>query len=239
MKVRSKLLVSVRSAVEAQAALSAGADIIDVKEPSRGSLGCPDTATLNDISKVVTTHVPLSIALGEWRQAHSLVLPEHITWVKVGFSHCNGASDRHRGWLTWITRQHQLLPARLIGVVYADHLRVRSPGFDHVLKWVLSTKSLGHNPPGILIDTAIKDGMGLLNWQSISALQRFKAKCHRHGLFLALAGSLSFDDVVFLQKQVKPDVLAVRGAACVRSSRTSSIHPDRVRSLAQCLQANS
>ena len=34
-----RLLVSVRSAAEARAALSGGADIIDAKEPSLGSLG--------------------------------------------------------------------------------------------------------------------------------------------------------------------------------------------------------
>ena len=40
----SRLLVSVRSAAEAEVALGAGADLIDVKEPSRGSLGAADPA---------------------------------------------------------------------------------------------------------------------------------------------------------------------------------------------------
>ncbi len=40
----TRLLVSVRSAAEAEIALSAGADLIDVKEPSRGSLGAADPA---------------------------------------------------------------------------------------------------------------------------------------------------------------------------------------------------
>ena len=35
------LLVSVRSAAEAATALAGGADLIDVKEPSRGPLGRP------------------------------------------------------------------------------------------------------------------------------------------------------------------------------------------------------
>ena len=37
------LLVSVRSASEARVALAAGVDVIDVKEPNRGSLGAAST----------------------------------------------------------------------------------------------------------------------------------------------------------------------------------------------------
>ena len=42
----ARLLVSVRSPVEAQAAVAGGAGIIDVKEPSRGSLGRADASRL-------------------------------------------------------------------------------------------------------------------------------------------------------------------------------------------------
>ena len=41
-----RLLVSVRSADEVAAAMAGGADIIDAKEPARGSLGAVDAATL-------------------------------------------------------------------------------------------------------------------------------------------------------------------------------------------------
>ena len=41
------LLVSVRSAAEALSALAGGADVIDVKEPNRGSLGAADDETIS------------------------------------------------------------------------------------------------------------------------------------------------------------------------------------------------
>ena len=41
------LLVSVRSAAEALAALAGGADVIDVKEPNQGSLGAADDDTIS------------------------------------------------------------------------------------------------------------------------------------------------------------------------------------------------
>ena len=47
------LLVSVRNVTEALTALEAGADVIDVKEPTRGSLGAADSATLAAIAQAV------------------------------------------------------------------------------------------------------------------------------------------------------------------------------------------
>lgn len=71
-----RLLVSVRNAAEALSAIRGGADIIDVKEPSYGSLGRASLESLTAVEKCLTDTmsdatraggepVPLSIALGE------------------------------------------------------------------------------------------------------------------------------------------------------------------------------
>ena len=59
------LLVSVRDAMEARAALHGGADLIDIKEPRAGSLGSAEVGTWREICEVVATAKPLSVALGE------------------------------------------------------------------------------------------------------------------------------------------------------------------------------
>lgn len=238
MSQRTKLLISVRSAVEARIALEAGADIIDVKEPINGSLGRSDLSTSHQIAELITDKVPLSIALGEWHQYRTLNIPRNTTWAKIGFSRCGSAHDRHRAWLAWLRVQQQLQSTRLIGVVYADRVRVGGPSFSQVLDWVLVTTGSSPHTPGILIDTAIKDGNGLLDWQSLETLLRYQKQCQRHGLFLALAGSLTFSDVLLLRQRVRPDVIAVRGLVCAGNARTASIQPDRVRSLVQCLRAD-
>lgn len=65
----TQLLVSVRNATEAIAATRGGADIIDVKEPLRGSLGCAAPDTIREIAhalrRITGSAVPLSLALGE------------------------------------------------------------------------------------------------------------------------------------------------------------------------------
>ena len=60
-----RLLVSVRSAEEVSAALAGGADIIDAKEPARGSLGRVTPAVLSAIAACTPASVPLSVALGD------------------------------------------------------------------------------------------------------------------------------------------------------------------------------
>src|SRR5438128_1572682 len=59
------LLVSVRSAAEAEIAIGAGAALIDVKEPSRGPLGRADDTTIAAVVKQVAGRRPVSAALGE------------------------------------------------------------------------------------------------------------------------------------------------------------------------------
>lgn len=217
-----RLLVSVRSAQEAEIALKAGVDILDVKEPRRGSLGRPSMNVIRDVASFASDRVRVSVALGEWFQPVD-DLPGGITWAKLGL-----------GWkqpgtfARWNAVRRQMGSIPLIGVAYADWMRVWGMPFERVLHW---------STCGILIDTAIKDGRGLLHWHTISHLQRYQRACHQAGLFLALAGSLSLADVKLLAKEVQPDIIAVRGAACVSSSRLASVDPGRIRSLQEALRA--
>jgi uncharacterized protein (UPF0264 family) len=60
-----QLLVSVRSAAEAEAALEGGADVIDVKEPSRGSLGRADDDVIAEVVSTVAGRRTVTAAMGE------------------------------------------------------------------------------------------------------------------------------------------------------------------------------
>ncbi len=60
----TRLLVSVRDPDEAQIAAQSGVDLIDVKEPIRGSLGAADAATLAAIAQCVAGRAPLERRAG-------------------------------------------------------------------------------------------------------------------------------------------------------------------------------
>ncbi|HMP17218.1 MAG TPA: (5-formylfuran-3-yl)methyl phosphate synthase [Gemmatales bacterium] len=226
-----RLLVSVRNTEEALAALAGGADILDIKEPLHGSLGRAPSEIVDDIRRLVPGHVPLSLALGEWHEIDSDINCAHVSYAKAGWA--QGITAKVNDWQKLF---HRVQPAKFIGVVYADHSLVRAPGLETVLGWLLSTRQ---TDTGLLIDTAIKDGRNLLYWFSLDMLQHTARLCLEHGLFLALAGSLQRADIPQLVQEVKPDIIAVRGAACGEAGRLGQVQTDRVRSLVECLREGS
>src|SRR4029077_9754602 len=81
-RVKSGLLVSVRSAAEAREALSGGADVIDVKDPSHGPLGMARQGVIDEVLSVVAGKVHVSAALGELIEWRPQPIPAGIQFVK-------------------------------------------------------------------------------------------------------------------------------------------------------------
>src|SRR3954454_23697054 len=89
------LLVSVRSAAEALAALAGGADVIDVKEPNRGSLGAADDDTIAAVVEAVAGRAFVSAAFGELVELSASsngdrrrALVAGVSLFKVGLAQC-------------------------------------------------------------------------------------------------------------------------------------------------------
>ena len=57
------LLVSVRDVTEAAGVLSAGVDLVDVKEPAAGSLGAAAAGVWKQVVELVGGAMPVSLAL--------------------------------------------------------------------------------------------------------------------------------------------------------------------------------
>lgn len=221
------LLVSVRSAAEAETALGAGACVIDVKEPARGPLGCADPAVWRLVVEVVGSRAPVSVALGEiteWETRAGLDESAWagILWRKIGLAGVGDDLDWARRWKSVRARMAGL--AGWIAVVYADHEVARAPHPDAVVEAAIEAGCAG-----VLIDTWDKRGPGrdLLD----RAWLRRIAQARGAGLRVALAGGL---DAVAIRRMaaLKPDLFAVRGAACRDGQRDSVVDADRVAALA-------
>ncbi len=83
-----KLLVSVRSAAEAQQAFFGGADLIDVKEPDRGPLGAADADVIAEVARFVAGRRPTSAALGELVEGRRLPTALGLSFAKLGLAGC-------------------------------------------------------------------------------------------------------------------------------------------------------
>lgn len=209
-KIRTGLLVSVRSAVEANAALAGGADLIDVKEPSHGALGQADNAVIGDVLAVVAGRVRVSAALGELIDDRGGVLPARLAFVKWGLAGYGPGS----GW-------RQRLEARrgggpeVVAVAYADWQCARAPAIDEVFRFAAER-------PGsvLLLDTHCKEAARrgsprptLLDWIQPAQVHELCERCRDAQVRIALAGSLGLAEIAELSA-ARPDWFAVRGAAC-------------------------
>jgi uncharacterized protein (UPF0264 family) len=214
-----RLLVSVRSAEEALAALNGGADLIDVKEPSRGPLGPADRNVVEDVILAVRERVPVSVALGEWADYSAGRLPAGVSFAKWGLSGLVDSVPR----AVRAIRDHDGggLP---VLVAYADHERAGSPPVE-----VLTRAACEFQFPAFLIDTAVKDGTTLLDHLNLPALAQLRARLAASEVRVAFAGSLRPDNIRRLL-QVAPDWFAVRGAACV-GGRDGPVAANQVRQL--------
>jgi uncharacterized protein (UPF0264 family) len=229
----ARLLVSVRSAHEAMRAVAAGADIIDVKEPARGSLGRADALVWKEVAQVLPPGLPLSVALGElneWVRPHQTVLSAEA-WRRISFRKLGlaGAGPKWRS--AWrdlrLGLDGEQGPA-WVAVAYADWRSASAPDPYAVLEMASETPSV----VGVMLDTWSKAEPFRVNAAWIDwAHQARDAK-----LSLAIAGGLVRHTLPGLAA-IAPDVVGVRGAVCRGGRRQGDLDPRRVAELAKAVAA--
>ncbi len=252
----TRLLVSVRSAAEAQLAIQAGVDVIDVKDPTRGSLGNASPETWQEVLNLVGDAVPTSAACGELVDGLSSPAVSNSDILEQSFLHDSGRLD------DFLARSepefHPTLP--VAGFTYA---KIGLSGCARIDNWKKLYKSwMKRLPAGtqavavcyadaqlaeapewalvlreakrmgcaaILLDTFDKQRGGLMDHWSLGEVAAFIAAARATEMQSAISGSLdlgSIPDLLALQ----PDLIAIRGAICV-GDRSTSIDANRLKSL--------
>jgi (5-formylfuran-3-yl)methyl phosphate synthase len=221
----TQLLVSVRSAMEAEAALRGGAALIDVKEPAHGSLGRASDDVIADVLRVVANRRPVSAALGELTDALAVPFPNSLAYVKWGLA---GSASSWPRILHEATRRmtEQLPNGRAVAVAYADWQRAVAPHPQDICSFAVE-KPMG----AFLVDTWNKDGSTLLDWLPLDEIERLRERCRVAGIPMALAGSLGAAEIRTLLR-LRPDWFAVRGAVCHGRQRGAMVDESKVRQLA-------
>jgi uncharacterized protein (UPF0264 family) len=209
-----RLLVSVTDVGEARTALAAGADIIDAKNPRRGSLGAVTPRTLRAIVGAVRAHRPVSAALGDalstsdLRQRVRQAAASGASFVKVGFRRVT--TDARALRLAVAAQDACAIgPATtLVLVAYADAERADSPSPN-----TLVGAAARCGASGVLLDTCLKDTGGLFEVLPFERVIAWVALAHDQGLRAGLAGGLGARDLA-LAEEAGADLVGVRGAAC-------------------------
>lgn len=224
----TRFLASVRSLDEAHTAAAAGADIIDLKAPDRGSLGALPLAEIATVAAALRDRKPTSATVGDLPMepervaaAVAATLATGVDYVKIGLYPGGDAAAtvRRVGTLAGHGR-------RLIAVLFAD----QTP-------WRLTPAELAAAGfAGCMLDTLDKHKGSLTAICPLRRLRRFVAEARDSGLLCGLAGSLSAADIETLLP-LQPDYLGFRGALCRDRRRTDRLDEAGVRRIAALIAA--
>lgn len=222
-----KLLLTVVRRSEIDTALAAGADLVDVKDPARGSLGRPAPALLAEVARRCAGRCPVSLPLGDGPHRPEEVLPSvgaalahRPAYVKLGLAagpdaaggRSRATRDRrgNRRTLEALARAVGSAEsnARLVAVTFADAPVGRAPSPEELVP--LARR---HGADAVMLDTLSKDGPSTLEILGARRLERWAATARSQGLETAVAGGLDAASIPELGN-MGLDVVGVRGGAC-------------------------
>ncbi|MEE2684929.1 MAG: (5-formylfuran-3-yl)methyl phosphate synthase [Planctomycetota bacterium] len=222
------LLVSVRDGTEAAGVVSAGVDLVDVKEPAAGSLGAAEAGVWKQVVELAAGTMPVSLALGELTDqalpGRLADIPAGVRYAKIGLAGCQDRPGWEKRWGEALER----LPAGTtpVAVIYADQQRARSPSPAEIME---AARNLGCS--AVLVDTFDKHAGNLLDHWSLERVRQHAGQVRQQGMKVVLAGSLQVAEIRLLATPAV-DLLAVRGAVC-RGRREGQLDPERVARLVE------
>uniref|UniRef100_A0A7C5XJV3 (5-formylfuran-3-yl)methyl phosphate synthase n=1 Tax=Ignisphaera aggregans TaxID=334771 RepID=A0A7C5XJV3_9CREN len=231
MNAKPKLLVSIWTVDEILEALSSDADIIDVKDPSTGSLGLAKLDMVYNTLNVVKGLKEVSVAIGDVKEysnaldyiVYTLCLFK-VNYIKIGIE--MDSYDKAFSAVSSIIKTIELCSNRvnIVLVGYADWRDVNSL---EPLKIVELAKAT--NAHGVMIDTRVKSGKTVFDNIQLNYLKEFVSIAHKNSLFTAIAGGLRIEHIPTCVK-LGFDVIGVRTAAC-NGNRLGKISKDAIRLL--------
>ena len=229
-----KLLVSPVYIEEARLAVSAGCDIVDIKNVAEGSLGAqPPWVTEQILSELSGTGVAFSAALGDLPNKPGTAGLAAYAAARLGLDYVKaglyGATnhDEALAMMTTVVRSIRMVSEDIKAVAagYADYKRFGGVPCDELV-----SASAKAGADVVMVDTAVKDGKSLFDALTIDQIKDFVARGHEAGMVVALAGSIGIEHMDML-RGIGPDIVGVRGAVCEGADRSRGINGEKLRSL--------
>lgn len=213
------LLISVTNLREAETAIRAGVDILDMKNPAEGALGQLPLAIIAEIVAATQKRCVTSATVGDLPMKPELLAEatEHlietgVDIIKIGFF----GHEQHEICAEAIS-QAARGRVKLIAVLMADE----SPD----LTIVPALKTAGFY--GVMLDTSIKQKKSLLDHLDVEDLSDFCELVRDQHLVIGLAGSLRESHIPVLA-EFGADYLGFRGAVCVNINRNADLDENRL-----------
>lgn len=225
-------LITVTSEEEAKIVADKDVEIVDVKNPEEGSLGCASIETIENIKNVIGKQAKVSVALGDLPHLPGTVamtvrgaLRSNPDYIKIGLKGPENREDAVEELAEAVKPvEKQEGNCKLVAAAYADHETKQAISPEEAVK---AASEAGLD--GIMMDTLSKEGGNLFSHKSIEDLNKFVEEAKSERLEVALAGSIQHKHIEDLKK-TKTDIIGVRGAICSKK-RGSSIDEEKLERL--------
>ena len=227
-----QLMISVVSSEEASAALSGGADILDIKNPAEGSLGANFPNVIREIRAIAPRPVQVSAAIGDMPNLPGTAALAAlggaccgVDYIKVGLL---GPKNADQAIYLLKAVKQALLDYPNTAVIAAGYADARRAGtldpqlIPHIAREAGMT--------GCLLDTYVKDGRRLFDFLDVETLHALAEETHAANMLFALAGALQAEDLP-VARDLGADIVGVRSAVCRENQRRGTLDPERVRKL--------
>ncbi|MFX1308467.1 MAG: (5-formylfuran-3-yl)methyl phosphate synthase [Promethearchaeota archaeon] len=219
MSHKIRLLISPKTIEEAKIIVANQVDYIDCKNPNEGSLGANFPWIISEMKSLIPPDSPqlLSATIGDFPNlpgsASLAALGAAVSGadiIKVGLK---GPKNEKMG----IELMKKVVKAvkdyndkiKIVTAGYADRTRMNSsPEFMSI-----PTIALESGSDIAMLDTYIKDNLGLFDFLSVDQLIQFKNKAKDFDLEVALAGNLRKKDIPRIMN-ISPDIVGVRSVVC-------------------------
>ena len=220
-----QLLVSPSTIDEAKR--SAAADIIDVKNPSEGSLGANFPWVIREIKTLSSK--PLSAAIGDFDyKPGGAALAAYgaacagADYVKIGLAF--SGREKARDVIGAVVKAvKEEFPYKYVVIAaYSDYQRMHS-----ISPFEMAPLAADCGADVAMVDTGIKDRQSTFAFMNEDQLRSFTQTNKKLGLRTALAGALKFEDMEAL-KRINPDIIGVRGMVC-GGDRNATVREDLIK----------
>lgn len=240
-----RLLLTVTGVDEVETALAAGADLVDVKAPCRGSLGPPGPTTLARVADHLAGRTELGVPLGDGPH-HPDALSERVEtagdagagYLKLGLlgrGAAGGEAGHGTGGEAALSAGDALVAARrrarsaggdpaVMAVTFADAPEGGAPGPDELIELADAAGA-----DGVMLDTLGKGEGSVVEYVGRARLERWCRRAGDRGLLTAVAGGLDASAVERL-RGTAADVVGVRTGACA-GGRDGRLDPGRCRAI--------
>ncbi|MFW5427519.1 MAG: (5-formylfuran-3-yl)methyl phosphate synthase [Methylophagaceae bacterium] len=224
----TKWLASVQSLEEAKILLPVLPDILDMKDPSKGALGVLPVETVADIVNMIDGRCLTSATIGDLpmqadviSKAMIAMAKSDVDYIKIGLF----PESKLTECIKTLAETVKNLEKPVIAVLFAD----KSIDLDIIS--LLKTSGF----TGVMIDTAIKNGQGLLDHWDNSQLIHFVNTVQQHEMLCGVAGALKIEDIAEL-KPLNADYLGFRSALCKQQQRKENLRLPLARQVKEVIE---